>query len=78
MYYEIHGISDCPSCLTAQALLMKEDIQYVFINADFSKQYREHIKDKLNWKTFPIIVLVSEQKRQIIGGYEHLLQHLKG
>lgn len=77
MYYEIHGITDCPSCLSAQALLMQNDLEYVFINGDFSVEYRMLIKEQLFWKTFPIIVLVTEQKREVIGGYEQLVDHLK-
>ena len=77
MYYEIHGISDCPACLRAQALLMQEDIEYVFINADFSKQYRTAIREEFFWTTFPIVVLVVGQKRQVIGGYDQLTEYLK-
>ena len=78
MYYEIHGISDCPACLRAQAILMQKDLEYVFINADFSKHYRTSVREELFWATFPIIVLVGEQKRQIIGGYDELLVHIEG
>jgi len=78
MYYEIHGISDCPSCLMAQALLMNGDAQYVFINADFSKEYRNLIRESLFWKTFPIVVMVSGHKRELIGGYDELVEHMKG
>ena len=78
MYYEIHGISDCPACLRAQALLMQKDLEYVFINADFSKKYRRKtIREELFWTTFPIVVLVTEQKSVVIGGYDQLIEHLK-
>ena len=77
MYYEIHGISDCPACLRAQALLMQKDLEYVFINADFSKKYRTLVRDKFIWTTFPIVVLVTEQKSVVIGGYDQLIEHLK-
>ena len=77
MYYEIHGISDCPACLRAQALLMQKDIEYVFINSDFCKQYRTAIREELFWTTFPIVVLVGEQKREVIGGYDQLKEYLK-
>ena len=78
MYYEVHGISDCPSCLQSQALLMANDLEYVFINSDFSKTYRNAIRQELSWQTFPIIVLVTEQKRELIGGHEQLTEHLNG
>ncbi len=78
MYYEIHGISDCPACLRAQALLMQRDKEYIFINSDFSKEYRNFIRKELFWATFPIIVIVREQKREVIGGYDQLLAHMGG
>ncbi len=77
MYYEIYGISDCPACLRAQALLMQEEQEYVFVNADFSKSYRTAIRKELFWATFPIVVLVVGQKRQVIGGYDQLIEYLK-
>jgi glutaredoxin len=77
MYYEIYGISDCPACLKAQALLMQKNVEYVFVNADFSKSYRDAIREEFFWATFPIVVLVEEQKRQVIGGYDQLKENLK-
>tara|TARA_B100000214_G_C23960800_1_gene625153 strand:- start:1971 stop:2228 length:258 start_codon:yes stop_codon:yes gene_type:complete len=74
MYYKIYGITDCPSCLNAQALLMELDKQYVFINCDFSETYRNIIKDKFSWSTFPIVVACDHQKNELIGGYEQLLE----
>ena len=75
-YYMIYGISDCPSCLRAQALLMEQDREYVVIEGDFSKTYRRDIRAQLNWTTFPIVVLVEQQKNTVIGGYEELVAHL--
>lgn len=77
MYYEIHGITDCPACLRAQALLMENDLEYVFVSADFSKTYRKTIREELFWTTFPIIVSVKDQKREVIGGYDELDSLLK-
>ena len=49
----------------------------VFVNADFSKSYRTAIREELIWATFPIVVLVVGQKRQVIGGYDQLTEYLK-
>jgi len=75
--YLIYGISDCPACLQAQALLMECDKEYVFINADFSKAYRDAIKEEFVWKTFPIIVKVSLEREELVGGYDDLCYVLK-
>ena len=56
---------------------MQKDIEYIFINADFCKQYRKAIREELFWTTFPIVVLVGEQKREVIGGYDQLKEYLK-
>ena len=49
----VYGITDCPACLRACADLMEADIEYVFAETDFSKSYREYLKDKYEWPTFP-------------------------
>ena len=75
--YLIYGITDCPSCLLAQAELMSKDIEYVFINADFSSTYRSAIKEEMEWNTFPIIVKVlPDSEEELIGGYDDLLYTL--
>ena len=54
--YIVYGITDCPACLRACADLMEAELEYVFVETDFAKSYREHLKDKYEWPTFPIIV----------------------
>jgi len=76
MYYMVYGISDCPSCLRACALLMENDIEYAVIEMDFSKQCMRATKTQFNSTTFPIIVMVSDQNTTVIGGYEALVEHL--
>jgi glutaredoxin len=72
--YHIYGITDCPSCLLAQAELMRRDIEYVFINTDFSSTYRSAIKEEMGWSTFPIIIkATSGSEEELIGGYDDLL-----
>lgn len=76
MIYLVYGISDCPSCLRACADLMDRDIEYVFINCDFSKTYRDRLKVKFNWSTFPIIIEADHKEKSLIGGHEQLKEHL--
>mgnify|MGYP001410415986 FL=1 len=76
MIYLIYGITDCPSCLRAEADLMEADKEYVVISADFSKSYRKLIREQLKWPTFPIVVLQEDNNNTIIGGLEQLRDHL--
>ena len=70
--YIIYGISDCPACLQAQAALMAKDKEYVFVNGDFSKTYRNSIKEEFNRTTFPIIIKVTPESEELLGGYDDL------
>ena len=76
--YTIHGISDCPSCLRAEALLMERGHEYVVVVADFSKTYRTLSRAQLKWPTFPIVVLTEGTKNTVIGGLEELEAHTEG
>ena len=72
--YLIYGITDCPSCLMAQAILMQAEIEYVFIEMDFSKSYQETIKQEFDRSTFPIIVEVTPDGKELIGGLADCMQ----
>ena len=74
--YIIYGITDCPACLRAQADLMDLDLEYVFIQTDFSKSYGRSVRDEFKWSTFPIILMINKNGETLIGGYEELLLHL--
>ncbi len=69
----MYGITDCPACLRACALLMEKDREYVFVEADFSKTYRNIIKQKFDWTTFPIVVMLCDDKEELVGGYDELI-----
>lgn len=77
MSYIVYGISDCPACLRACALLMEKDREYTFVNTDFSPSYREHVKKTFRWNTMPVIVKWSGIDQQLIGGYDDLCYTLK-
>ncbi len=72
MIYLVYGITDCPACLRAQALLMDLEIEYVFIEMDFSKSYIKSIKTEFDWPTLPIIVKLSGDGEEIVGGFNEL------
>tara|TARA_R110000787_G_scaffold175296_1_gene287788 strand:+ start:1624 stop:1878 length:255 start_codon:yes stop_codon:yes gene_type:complete len=76
--YLVYGITDCPACLRACADLMElyPAKEYVFIETDFSKTYREQLKEIYNWPTFPIVIQQSEHETIVIGGYEQLKDHI--
>ena len=79
--YKIYGITDCPACLRACALLMEKGIEYSFVESDFSPSYRTVLKKQWNWNTFPIIVKLNISESNdisttLVGGYEELLDIL--
>ncbi len=75
--YVVYGVSDCPSCLRACADLMEADVEYVFVEMDFSKTYREYVKNKFTWPTYPIIIRRSFNTTVTIGGYDQLKEYMK-
>ena len=74
----IYGISDCPACLRACAAVMESypSSEYVFANCDFSPSYREALKNKYNFSTFPIVVMSIGGEEQLLGGYVELRRFL--
>jgi len=56
---------------------MEQDCQYVFVNCDFSKDYRKEIRSQLNWPTFPIVMECSGKQNKLIGGQEQLKGRLE-
>jgi hypothetical protein len=55
---------------------MEKDVEYVWVNMDWSKQYREYIKSDWNWKTYPIITKMSftegTPRMWLVGGFDEL------
>ena len=72
--YIIYGITDCPACLRACADLMERDLEYAFVETDFSRSYRDALKREFEWSTFPMIVKIFEDNEEFIGGYDELSQ----
>ena len=75
--YIVYGVSDCPSCLRACADLMDADVEFVFVEMDFSKSYREYIKNKFSWPTYPIIIRQSFNTTLTIGGHDQLKEYMR-
>lgn len=73
--YKVYGISDCPACLRACALLMEEypEKEYIFINCDFSKTFRNEVREKYNHPTFPLVVKIEDNSETLVGGFEDLV-----
>jgi glutaredoxin len=76
---KIYGVSDCPSCLQAQAVVMTHypTVEYVYINMDFSKVFRDSIKEKYSYYYYPIIVLQQENNELLLGGTPQLQEYLE-
>jgi len=55
---------------------MEADVPHVFVNMDYAPDYREHIKEKFNWTTYPVVVKLLTETT-LIGGYEQLKEYMK-
>ena len=55
---------------------MENEVEYVWVNMDWSKQYREYIKGSWKWKTYPIITKMYFDEvgpeEFLVGGFEDL------
>tara|TARA_R100001079_G_C4395132_1_gene128963 strand:+ start:183 stop:428 length:246 start_codon:yes stop_codon:yes gene_type:complete len=71
---KIYGISDCPACLKAQAIAMNRypDCEYIYINMDFAESFRNHLRDKFGYKSYPIVTIDDGSVEKLIGGSEQL------
>ena len=78
LMYTIYGVTDCPHCLRAQALCMDKGVEYVWVNMDWSKDFREWQKGTFNWTTYPIITKLDFQSgdEDLVGGFDELEQRL--
>tara|TARA_Y100000004_G_C8854912_1_gene386412 strand:- start:594 stop:836 length:243 start_codon:yes stop_codon:yes gene_type:complete len=74
MLIKIYGVSDCPACFKAQAIVMGAypKYEYVYINMDFAESFRDELKNKFKYKSYPIITVVDKDDEKLIGGTEHL------
>ena len=82
-YYKIIAWSDCPFCVKAKDLLVKNNKQFMFCCIDESTELHSYIREKYQWHTVPLIVRVwntspvagdYQWEEEFIGGYSDLLQ----
>ncbi len=71
---KIYGVSDCPACLKAQAIVMNHypKYEYIYVNMDFAEHFRDNLKDKFGYKSYPIITIDDGNAEILIGGSEQL------
>ena len=79
-YYEIYAWTECPFCIKARELLSSKGHQFLFCCIDESKELLNHIKQKYNWETVPLIVKVDvdTEEKTFIGGYTDLVKYFGG
>jgi hypothetical protein len=47
--------------------------EYIFINCDFSKTFRDEVREKYNHPTFPLVVKIEGNSETLVGGFEDLV-----
>ena len=52
------------------------ELQYVYINMDFAESFRDELKEKFGYKSYPIITVIDNNVEKLIGGTEHLSRFL--
>ena len=67
---KIYGVSDCPACLKAQAIAMNSypQLEYVYINMDFAESFRDNVRDRFGYISYPIVTIDGGKAELLIGG----------
>ncbi len=55
---------------------MEKDIEYVWVNMDWSKNVREKKKKHFKWKTDPIVTRLHPYVEDLVGGFDELQSEL--
>ena len=78
-YFEIYAWEDCPYCIKAKELLVKNDHQFVFCCIDQSDILLQYIQTKWGWTTVPMIIekYTTTSEVKFIGGYTDLVKYLE-
>ena len=76
-YYKIIAWSDCPFCIKAKDLLVKNNKQFMCCMVDESSDLLKMLKQKHNWETVPMIIHYklcgpNLWESEFIGGYSDL------
>ena len=78
-YFEIYAWTDCPFCVKAKELLIKNNQQFMFCCLDQSDILLEHIKTKWDWTMVPMILekFTNSNEIHFIGGFTDLVKYLE-
>ena len=67
----------CPFCVSAIDLLEARELDYSVINFEPGEErLLQEVKDAYNWRTVPIVLLVTEDGMDLIGGHDSLIEFL--
>ena len=78
-YYKIYAWMECPFCVNAKEILVKNNKQFMFCCIDESKELLSFIKEKYDWLTVPMIIRVNTKsgEEEFIGGYTDLVKYFE-
>ena len=81
-YYTIYAWGDCPYCKEAKQALIENKTQFMYCLLDESPELLQHLKQKHNWETVPMVVhsQINEAGHwveEFIGGCSDLLLKFK-
>ena len=78
-YFMILAWGECPFCVKAKALLLKEGYEFEYIVLDHAPSLLKNYKSIYDNETVPIIVYhnVEESYEKVIGGYTDLVEHFR-
>ena len=77
-YFEVYAWTECPFCIHAKELLIREREQFMFCCLDQSDKLLSFLKEKYNHHTVPLILLKNTTNSNVrfIGGYTDLVEFL--
>tara|TARA_R100000152_G_C6692938_1_gene124130 strand:+ start:539 stop:808 length:270 start_codon:yes stop_codon:yes gene_type:complete len=81
-YYKIYAWSECPFCVDAKDLLLKQGKQFMFCCIDDSPELLSYIKENYNWMTVPMIVRLKVTgpdtwSEEFVGGFSDLVRYFE-
>ena len=67
-----------PPLPTRTGIVYGKDVDYAWVMMDWSSTYRDHIKEKFSWTTYPIITKLDYESgnEDLLGGHSELLWFL--
>jgi glutaredoxin len=72
-HYYMWALSECPFCLLASEVLIKEKASFSVFAMDDEPEELEALKRSRGWKTVPMIIYKdSNGKEELVGGFTDL------